>query len=96
MVFFNIVFSEDFFMVICYLDRHKTQRMCDKAVDGCLAALKFIFDWFVFVYSWFFLQFLLARKWEKNTTNFYWEMLKVSEMLLVCVSSMQYGSIKTF
>ena len=51
MVFFNIVFSEDFFMVICYLDRHKTQRMCDKAVDGCLAALKFIFDWFVFVYS---------------------------------------------
>ena len=28
-------------------DRYKTQRICDEAVDVCLAALKFIPNWFV-------------------------------------------------
>ena len=28
-------------------DRHKTQKMCDKAVDACFSALKFIPDWLV-------------------------------------------------
>ena len=28
-------------------DKYKTQKMCDEAVDDCLAALKFIPDWFV-------------------------------------------------
>ena len=27
--------------------QYKTQEMCDKAVNDCLAALKFIFYWFV-------------------------------------------------
>ena len=26
-------------------DRYKTQKMCDEAVDDCLAALEFIHDW---------------------------------------------------
>ena len=29
------------------LDQYKTQQMCDKAADGCLAALKFIPYWFI-------------------------------------------------
>ena len=28
-------------------ERYKTQKMCDKAVEGCLSALKFVADWFV-------------------------------------------------
>ena len=28
-------------------DQYKTQQICDKAVDDCLAALKFVPDWFV-------------------------------------------------
>ena len=28
-------------------NKYKTQKMSDKAVDDCLAALKFIHDWFV-------------------------------------------------
>ena len=39
------VVSEDRFMLVYCLD--KTQRMCDKAVDDFLAALKFVLDWFV-------------------------------------------------
>ena len=35
------------FMIINYPDRYKTQRMCDETADDCLAALKFIPDWFV-------------------------------------------------
>ena len=27
--------------------QYKTQEMCDKAVNDCLVALKFIFYWFV-------------------------------------------------
>ena len=38
------VVCEDPFLMICCLDKFKTQRMCDEAVDECLAALKFIPD----------------------------------------------------
>ena len=41
------VISEGHFMLVYCPDRYKTQRMCDKAVDHCLEALKFIPDWFV-------------------------------------------------
>ena len=30
-----------------YLDRYKTQEMCDSVVDACLPALKFLLDGFV-------------------------------------------------
>ena len=29
------------------LDQYKTQKMCSKAVDECLTALKLVPDWFV-------------------------------------------------
>ena len=41
------VIYEDPFMLIYCLDRNKTQKMCNKAVDDCLGASKFIPDWFV-------------------------------------------------
>ena len=41
------VVSEDPFMLIYCLNRCKTQKMCDEAVDDCPAALKFIPEWFV-------------------------------------------------
>ena len=34
-------------MLKYWLDRYKTQEMCDKAVDACLPALNFVPDWFV-------------------------------------------------
>ena len=34
-------------MLIYCLDRNKTQKMCNEAVDDCLGASKFIPDWFV-------------------------------------------------
>ena len=37
--------SEDSFMLVYFLDKYKTQIMCDKAVDDCLSALKLIPDW---------------------------------------------------
>ena len=40
-------FPEDPFMIVYCPDRYKAQRMCDKAVDDCLAPLKFIPYWFV-------------------------------------------------
>ena len=30
-----------------FLDQYKTQKMCDKAVDDCIAALKIVSYWFV-------------------------------------------------
>ena len=39
--------SEDAFMLVYCPGKYKTQRMCDEAVYDCLAALKFILDWFV-------------------------------------------------
>ena len=41
------VVSEDTFSIFYCPDKYKIQRMYDEAVDDCLAALKFITDWFV-------------------------------------------------
>ena len=41
------VFSEDPFLILFSPDKYETQRKCDEAVDDCLAALKYIPDWFV-------------------------------------------------
>ena len=41
------VISEGPFLIVYYLGKYKTQRMCDKAVDDSLAALKLNPDWFV-------------------------------------------------
>ena len=41
------VISEDPFLIVYCLDKYKTRKICNKAVDDCLAALKFILDWFV-------------------------------------------------
>ena len=40
------IISDDPFSIICVPDQYKTQQMCDKAVDDCLAALKLFPDWF--------------------------------------------------
>ena len=39
------VVSEDPFLIVYCPHKYETQRMCDEA-DDCLAALKFIPDWF--------------------------------------------------
>ena len=39
------VVSEDYFLIVYCIN--KIQRMCDQAADDCLAALKFIPNWFV-------------------------------------------------
>ena len=41
----RIVFEELFMLIYCP-DKCKSKKMCDEAVDNCLAALKFIPDWF--------------------------------------------------
>ena len=43
----NIIICEDLFWTRHVPDQYKTQQMCDKAVDDCLATLKFVPDWFV-------------------------------------------------
>ena len=42
----NVV-SEDFSLIVCCLDKYRTQRMYDEAVDDCLAPLKLVPDWLV-------------------------------------------------
>ena len=42
---FDTVVSKDHFLVVYCPDKYKTQRMCDEAVDDCLAALKLVPDW---------------------------------------------------
>ena len=42
----RIIFNDPF-SIRYVTDQYKTQQMCDKAVDDCLAALKFVRDWFV-------------------------------------------------
>ena len=37
----------DLFSFIYVPDQYQTQQICDKAVDDCLAALKFTPDWLV-------------------------------------------------
>ena len=39
--------SEDPFLIVYCPDKHITQKMCDEAVDNCLAVLKLVPDWFV-------------------------------------------------
>ena len=41
------VFTEDPFMITSCCDRCKTQWVCNEAVEDCLAALRFVPDWFV-------------------------------------------------
>ena len=41
------IISDDPFSLGYVPDQYKTQQMCDKAVDDCLAALKFVPYWFV-------------------------------------------------
>ena len=41
------IISEDSFSLKYVPDQHKSQQMCYKAVDDCLAALKFVPNWFV-------------------------------------------------
>ena len=43
---FDSVVSEDPTLRMYCPDKYKTRRMCDEAVDDCLAALKFVLDWF--------------------------------------------------
>ena len=40
------VFEDPFMLKYCH-DRYKTHKMCDKAVDDSLPALKFVLDWSV-------------------------------------------------
>ena len=44
----DIVVSEDSFLTVYCPDKCKNQRMCDKAVDDSLAALKLIPDLFCY------------------------------------------------
>ena len=44
---FDRVVSEGPFLIAYCPDKYKTQRMCDEAVDGSLAALKLIPDWVI-------------------------------------------------
>ena len=39
----KVVPKDPFLLKYCP-DKHKTQEMCDKAVDSCLLALKFVPD----------------------------------------------------
>ena len=41
------VASEDPSLMVYFSYKYKTQRMCDKAVDNCLPALKLVPDWCV-------------------------------------------------
>ena len=43
----NSIICEDPFSIRYVPDEYKTHQMCDKAADSCLAALKFLSDWFV-------------------------------------------------
>ena len=43
----NIVVSKDALILIYCPNRYKTQKIYDEARDDCLAASKYILDWFV-------------------------------------------------
>ena len=43
----NSIICADPFSIRYVPDQYKTHQMRDKAVDSCLAALKFVPDWFV-------------------------------------------------
>ena len=46
-----VIVSEDTFLIVCGPDKNKAQRMCDEAVDACLAGLQFFLDCFVTITS---------------------------------------------
>ena len=41
------IISEDAFSIRYVPDQYKTQQICDKVVDYCISALRFVPDWFV-------------------------------------------------
>ena len=41
------VISEDLFVLVYFPNKYKTEKMCNESAADCLAALKFIPDWFV-------------------------------------------------
>ena len=41
------IISDDPFSIKYVPDQYKTQQMCNKTVNDCLSALKFVRDWFV-------------------------------------------------
>ena len=41
------VVSEDYFLIVYYPDKYKTQGMCDEAAADSLAGLKFVSERFV-------------------------------------------------
>ena len=41
------VVSEDLFLTVYCTDKYKTQRMCNKAINDVIGALKLISDWLV-------------------------------------------------
>ena len=41
------VISEDLFVLVYFPNKYKTEKMCNESAADCLAALKFISDWFV-------------------------------------------------
>ena len=43
----NSIICKDPFSIRYVRDQYKTHQMCDKTGDSCLAALKFVPDWFV-------------------------------------------------
>ena len=43
----NSIIFEDPFSIKYVPDQYKTEQMCDRGVDDCLAALKLFPDWFV-------------------------------------------------
>ena len=42
----SVVYEDPFILMYCP-NKYKSQRLCDEAVENCLAALKFIPDWFL-------------------------------------------------
>ena len=42
----RVTSDDPFFYIVYCPNKHITQRMCDKVVDGCLAGLKLILHWF--------------------------------------------------
>ena len=69
------VVSEDPFLIVYCPDKYKTQKMCDKAVDDSLAALKLIPDWFV------------ASKMIKDFSLFFTQMKVYSTLIKILVLS---------
>ena len=68
-LFLKIIFD----IFVYYPEKYKTQRMCDEAIDDCLAALKFIPDWFV------------TCKMIKNFLLLYTQMIMYSILMKILV-----------